>query len=139
MTGNQAILTDVEVRAALDAAVETARALGVKMAVAVMDAGGNLAGFVRMPGSFLASIDYAQWKAWTAASFGMASRDLGEIIDRGGSHIRDGLNAHPKVTSLPGGFPILREGVLIGAIGASGGSGEEDEKCALAGAEAALR
>lgn len=121
---------------ALRLSAEEASRRNVNAVIAVMNATGLLSGFLRMPGSFLASNDYAQWKAWTAASFSMSSRDFGKLLDGMEEHIRDGLLAHQNATVLPGGFPIHKNDKLIGAIGVSGGNAEEDEAIALAGLKA---
>lgn len=119
---------------ALVKAVEAASQAGVNVAIAIVDSSGILAGFLRMPGSFLASVDYAQWKAWTAASFGMPTRDFGALLDTLDTQVRKGLAAHPNVTALPGGVPIRVNGRLIGALGVSGGDAEQDSAIAHAGA-----
>ncbi len=113
-------------------ALTEAKRHGVSIALAIVDNRGVLSSFFRMPESFLASVDYARWKAWTAASFKMPSGDFGQLVSGFDSLTRDGLLAHPKVTALPGGFPIKKDGHLIGAIGVSGGSGEQDDAIAKA-------
>lgn len=128
--------TETDVFQALAATIEEARRLDIRIAVAIVDAGGNLFGFLRMPGSFLASIEYAHWKAWTAAGFGVATSEFAGFLESASPLVREGLVAHPRVTPLPGGLPIRREGQLMGAIGASGGTGEQDELCATAGKRA---
>lgn len=114
-------------------AIEEAERQGAKISIAIVTASGILAGFSRMPGSFLATVEYAQWKAWTSASFGMPSQEFAKLVKTLDPLTGDGLLAHPKATALPGGFPILQDGRLIGAIGVSGGSAEEDEAIAQAG------
>ncbi|MDN5874895.1 MAG: heme-binding protein [Sinobacteraceae bacterium] len=123
-------------QAALAAAVQKAEALGVKVNVAVVDSGGNLAGFLRMPGAFLHSIDIAIDKAYTAAGFGMPTGDWPRILQESPPAVRDGLPRRPRVVAFGGGFPIEVDGERIGAIGVSGGSEQEDEQCARAGLEA---
>lgn len=119
--------------AALGAAVRQAEALDVKINVAVVDAGGNLAGFLRMPGSFLHSIDIAIDKAYTAASFGMPTGDWPQVLKASPEAVRDGLPRRPRVVAFGGGFPIEVDGERIGGIGVSGASEEQDEQCARAG------
>lgn len=118
---------------AMRLAVKEAERQQATVAIAIVNASGVLAGFLRMPGSFLASVDYAQWKAWTAASFDMPSGGFGQLVESLEPLVRDGLLAHSKATPLPGGLPISKDGRLIGAIGVSGGSGKEDEAIARAG------
>lgn len=136
MTGG---LDPAAVERALAAARARAEALGVRVAIALVDAGGHLAGFLRMPGTFLVSSDLAIDKAWTAASFGMTSRAFSELLDTTPAPVREGLLRRTRVTQVPGGAPILRDGALIGAIGVSGGSETEDETLAECGLAAFLR
>ena len=124
------------VQAALRLSTEEASRQSVNAVIAVMNASGVLSGFIRMPDSFLASNEYAQWKAWTAASFSMSSRNFGKLLDELEPQTRDGLLAHQNATALPGGFPVYKNNRLIGAIGVSGGSGEQDEAIAQAGLKA---
>lgn len=122
----------------LAAARAAAERLGVQVAVATVDAGGNLSAFLRVGRAFLASSDLAVDKAWTSASFGMSTRAFSELLDTTPPTVRDGLIRRPRVTVVPGGIPILHGGVLAGAIGVSGGSDVEDEMIAESGL-AALR
>ena len=75
-------------------------------------------------------------ESMTAVSFGMNSRDFGQLLDQLDPQAREDLLSHPKATALPGGFPISIAGQTIGAIGVSGGSGEQDESIAQAGLKA---
>ncbi len=119
--------------AAVTAAVRWAEEANLKVNVAVVDTGGNLAAFLRMPGGFLHSINIAIDKAYTAAGFGLPT---GAWIDALKSHsqaVRDGLPLRPRMVCFGGGLPLRHEGRLIGGIGVSGGSEEQDEACARAG------
>lgn len=118
---------------ATGAARRAAEELGARVAIAIVDAAGNLAGFLRLPGTFLASSDLAIDKAWTAASFGTSTRGFGEMLENTPRSVRDGLLRRPRITEVPGGMPILSEGRVIGAIGISGGSEREDETIAESG------
>lgn len=131
-------LTAQAMEQVLGAARATAERLGVQVAVAIVDGGGNLSAFLRVGRAFLASSDLAIDKAWTAASFGMSTRAFGDLLDATPPNVRDGLLRRPRVTIVPGGLPILNDGVLAGAIGVSGGSDVEDEMIAEGGL-AALR
>ncbi|MFM2371794.1 MAG: uncharacterized protein RIS85_1516, partial [Pseudomonadota bacterium] len=91
---------------ALAAARAQAEALGARVVIALVDTGGNLAGFLRMPGAFLVSSDLAVDKAWTAASFGMTTRGFSELLETTPRAVRDGLLRRPRVTEVPGGAPI---------------------------------
>lgn len=125
-----------KVQQAIDAARKAAEDLGVRVAIAMVDAGGNLGGFLRLPGAFLASSDLAIDKAWTAASFGTSTRGFGEMLEGTPPSVRNGLLRRPRITEVPGGVPILSEGRVIGAIGVSGGSESEDETIAESGLSA---
>lgn len=114
----------------LSAARARAEATGVRANIALVDAGGNLAGFLRMPGSFLSSGELAIDKAYTAASFGMATRAFGELLETSPRAVREGLLRRPRLTEVPGGCPLVIEGRAAGAIGVSGGSADEDEDIA---------
>ncbi len=120
--------------------IEAARAksqeLGTKMDIAVIDAGMNLTAFAREDGAWLGSIDIAMKKAKTARSFNMDSGEIGKLSQPGGAlynieHSNNGL------ISFPGGVLIKNgAGEIIGAIGVSGDSVENDHAVAAAGASA---
>ena len=122
------------------AIVSAARAKAVKqgtlMDIAVVDAGANLKAFVRMDGAFLGSIDISIKKAKTARLFNMPTGTLGQLAQPGKPlyHIEfsnDGL------ITFPGGIPLKdKDGNIIGAVGVSGSSVEDDNEVALAGAAA---
>ncbi|NTV10536.1 MAG: heme-binding protein [Zoogloea sp.] len=117
---------------AVQAAIAKAEELGVRINVAVADVGGNLAAFLRMNGAFLQSIDIAIDKAYTAAGFGFPTGDWMRLVgsDEG---MKIGFSARPRLVVFGGGLPIRMGGELIGGIGVSGASQEQDEACAHAG------
>jgi uncharacterized protein GlcG (DUF336 family) len=118
---------------AVRAAVSHAASLGICINVAVADSGGNLAAFLRMPGAFLHSIDIAIDKAYTAASFGLATSQWHAALQDHSAAVREGIVRRPRFVGFGGGLPILEAGLRIGGIGVSGGSEEQDEACAQAG------
>ena len=120
---------------ALQAAVAHAATLGIRINVALTDASGVLAGFLRMPGAFLHSVDIAIDKAYTAASFGFPTAQWMSILAQDEA-LRIGLVERPRLVVFGGGLPIREDGVLIGGIGVSGGSAEQDAVCAMAGIDA---
>ena len=126
-------ITTAHVTAVLDAAQQKAEAMDVKMNLAVVDAGANLKGFRRMDGAWLGSIDIAIKKARTARFFDMPTGSIGELSQPGGSlfgieHSNGGL------ISFPGGLPITNaDGDVIGAVGVSGSTVEDDHAVAEAG------
>lgn len=120
---------------AADAALARGAERGAAVAAAVVDHGGHLLAMLRADGAFTASLDIARDKAWTAATFGMSTDRLCALV---GGHevLRDGIARRPGVVLFGGGAPILEEGRLIGAIGVSGGSEDDDRACAEAGIKA---
>jgi uncharacterized protein GlcG (DUF336 family) len=121
---------------AVAAAILKAKDLGTRMCIAVVDSGADLKAFVRMDDAWVGSVDIAIKKAKTATFFGMPTGEIGKLSQPGGplfgiEHSNDGL------ITFPGGVPIVNEqGVLLGAIGVSGSSVENDDLVAKAGAEA---
>jgi len=118
--------------AAVAAAVEHARTLGIAINAAVVDGSGTLMAFLRMNGAFLHSIDIAIDKAYTAASFGFPTSKWGGVIGDD-ELLRIGLNQRQRLVLFGGGLPLVENGRRIGGIGVSGGSAEQDEACAAAG------
>ena len=131
-------LSSASLQAALAASVQAAEAIGVSVNIALVDAGGNLAAFVRMPGAFLASIDIAIDKAWTASSFGMSTAAFAAMLESESAMVRDGLMSRPRVAAFPGGHPIRPDGAMLGGIGVSGASAAQDDSIALAGLTALM-
>ncbi|HJA79060.1 heme-binding protein [uncultured Desulfovibrio sp.] len=128
-------LTLDEARTVLDAALAKARAQGVPMNIAVVDAGGNLKAFVRQDGAFIGSIDVSTKKAITARYFNMSSADLGAAAQPGKELF--GIEAtNGGLVIFGGGELLIRDNVIVGAIGVSGGSVAEDTNVAKAGAAA---
>lgn len=133
-----AALTLAGARAALDAALAHARAGDLRMNVAVVDPGGALLAFARMDGAFVHSGPIAIDKARTSVGFGGApTADLYRALAGEDAVIR-GIANRPGVAAFGGAVPIRVGGELVGAIGASGGSAEEDEQVAAAGAVAVV-
>lgn len=122
--------------AAAAAAVRQAEEAGIRINVAIVDAGGNLAAFLRMPGAFLHSIDIAIDKAYTAVGFGLPTSVWTEALASHSPAVRQGLPLRPRMVCFGGGLPLRHEGRVIGGIGVSGGSELEDETCARAGLSA---
>ncbi|MDI1245248.1 MAG: heme-binding protein [Rhodoferax sp.] len=129
----------IDVLAASDAArasVAYAKALGTAVNVAVVDVSGVLVAFLRMPGAPLHSIDIAIDKAYTAASFGLATSKWQGALQEHSQAVREGIVLRPRFVAFGGGLPILEQGLRIGGIGVSGGSEEQDEAIAQAGLKA---
>lgn len=123
-------------QAAASAAVQAAAEQGLRVNVAVVDAAGVLAAFLRMPGAPLHSVEIAIDKAYTAASFGLATGRWAEVLQGHSTAVREGLLQRPRFVAFGGGVPLREGGQLIGAIGVSGATEAQDEALALAGVAA---
>ena len=127
-------MTLQQARAVVDAALEKSKAVEVKMNIAVVDAGANLKAFVRMDGAWLGSIDIAIKKARTARFFDMNTGEIGKLSQPGGS-LYNIEHSNGGLITFPGGVPIRDAGgEIIGAIGVSGSTVENDHLVAEAGA-----
>ena len=129
-------ITLAQAQAAIEAAKQKAQELNLKMNIALVDAGANLVAFARMDGAWLGSVDIAVKKARTARFFDMPTGNLGQASQPGGplyniEHSNGGL------ITFPGGIPIKdANGEVIGAIGVSGSTVENDHTVAEAGMHA---
>ncbi len=102
--------------------------LGVPMSFAVMDPGGHLLAFARMDGAPWVSADVAQGKAWTSAAYGAPSAAQKEkMLPMPNFATAISAMTHGRFTPQTGAVPVYRDGTLLGALGASGGTGEQDE------------
>ena len=129
-------ITLKQAQAAVHAALEKSSAIGVKMDIAVVDAGANLKAFARMDGAWLGSIDIAIKKARTARFFDMNTGEIGKLSQPGGA-LYNIEHSNGGLITLPGGVPIKdATGAIIGAIGVSGSTIENDHLVAEAGAGA---
>ena len=128
-------VTSQTAEAAIKAAREKAVELKTQMCIAIVDSGANLKAFFRMDDAWVGSIDISHKKAKTAVYFGMPTGEIGKLSQPGAplfgiEHSNDGL------ITFPGGLPIVDEhGVLVGAIGVSGSSVENDHAVAQAGVD----
>lgn len=134
--------THVQVSLTLDAALVIAQAaiskgneLGVKLNAVVVDSAGNRLVSLREPGAAMPAMDFAEKKAYTAANFKIPTEKWSGVLE-GQTVLANGLAQHEKVALFGGGLPVLSEGVVVGAIGVSGGKVAEDIQCAEAGIEA---
>ena len=124
-----------QARAVVTAAIDKAREIGTKMDIAVVDAGANLKAFARMDGAWLGSIDIAQKKAATARYFDLNTCEIGKLSQPGGA-LYNIEHSNGGLISFPGGIPLTNaSGEIIGAIGVSGSSVEDDHTVAQAGAD----
>ncbi len=132
----QQTISLADARRVIEAAEMRAKDLGQPMNVAVVDAGGNLVAHARMDGAWIGSVDIAINKAFTARAFDLPTADLAAQAQPGGQFYGIDTSNHGRVTIFAGGVPLLRDGQVVGAVGVSGGAGEQDQATAEAGAAA---
>jgi uncharacterized protein GlcG (DUF336 family) len=125
-----------DARRIIAAAEKKAQQIGQPMNVAVVDEGGNLIAFERMANAWLGSIDIAQKKAWTSRAFEITTKDLAANSQPGDQFFGIHVSNNGKVMIFAGGIPIKKDDKIVGAIGVSGGSGEQDHAVAEAGTAA---
>ena len=118
------------------AAEECAREIEQPQNIAVVDAGGNLVSHVRMDGAWIGSVDIAINKAFTARAFDLPTADLAADSQPGGQFYGIEQTNEGRVVIFAGGVPLKRDGQVVGAVGVSGGDGEQDTKVAEAAAAA---
>jgi uncharacterized protein GlcG (DUF336 family) len=136
-TASQAAgLTLAAARRMIAAAEDAARSMGVAMSVAVVDGGDQLVAFARMDAADLVSIGLARDKAFTALVNRMPTGDLAPLVQPGAEFYGYDSVAGGRMIVFAGGLPIERDGVLVGAIGVSGGSAEQDQAAAERGVAA---
>lgn len=125
-------ITLEQAEALITAAKTKAQQIGVPMNIAIVDAGANLKAFVRMDQAWLGSVDISIKKAKTARYFDMATGEIGNLSQPGGPLYNIEVS-NGGLISFPGGIPIKQGNEIIGAIGVSGGSVEQDHEVAEAG------
>ncbi len=133
-------LTLAQAQQILSGALARSRAEGFKpMGIAVLDESGNLKAFAREDGASMFRFEIAQGKAWGAVGMGASSRALAQRAkDNPNFFVALAASAHGKFLPQPGAVLILSpSGQVIGAVGASGGTGDEDELICIAGVESA--
>lgn len=129
-------ITLEQAQKAIQAALEKSKELGVKMNIAVMDSGVNLVAFAKMDDAWLGSIDIAQKKAKTARYFNMNTGEIGKL-SQPGQPLYNIEHSNNGLITFPGGVLIKdSSGNILGSIGVSGSSVEDDHEVASAGAAA---
>ncbi len=125
-----------DARRIIAAAEKKAGELGQPMNIAIVDEGGNLLAFERMENAWRGSIDISINKAFTSRAFDITTRDLGNNSQPGqqffGIHASNG----GRIMIFAGGIPLRKDGKVVGAVGISGGSGDQDHAVAEAAAAA---
>jgi uncharacterized protein GlcG (DUF336 family) len=125
-----------DARQVIAAAEARANEIGQPQNIAVVDEGGNLVAHVRMDGAWLGSVNISINKAWTARAFDIQTKDLGANAQPGKQFFGIHTTNDSRVTIFAGGIPLVRDGKVVGGIGVSGGTGEQDQTVAEAGADA---
>jgi len=123
-------------QAVVEAARAKAEEIGVPMNIAVVDDGNNLTAFARMDGAWLGSIDIAQNKAYTARSFDMSTQELAPLAQPNQPLYGIEASNQGRLIVFAGGIPLEAGGQVVGAVGVSGGSVEQDHEVAEAGVAA---
>lgn len=131
-------LTLADARAIIAAGEKKAQDLGIPYNIAVVDAGGALISHVRMDGAWLGSIDISIHKAFTARAFDMPTEDLAKLAQSGKPLFGINSTNHEKIVIFAGGMPVKQGDTVIGAVGASGGTVEQDQKVVEAAVGALL-
>jgi uncharacterized protein GlcG (DUF336 family) len=132
-------ITLEQVRAILDGALAKANELGIgPMAVCVLDAGGHVAGFLREDGAPFIRFEIARGKAWAVAARGAGGQRLAEQAQRNPVLVQSLQSVTDHYFPVQGGVLVRNgEGAIVGAVGATGATSEQDEACSIAGIEAA--
>jgi uncharacterized protein GlcG (DUF336 family) len=127
------LITLSDARRVIAAAEARAREIGQPMNIAVVDAGGNLVSHVRMDGAWIGSIHISINKAFTARAFDIETAQLAKTAQPGQQFFGIHGSNNGRVMIFAGGIPLQRNGSVVGAIGVSGGSGDQDQAVAIAG------
>lgn len=135
MTRQINTLTLADAREIIAAGEKKATELGIPYNLAVVDAGGSLISHIRMDGAWLGSIDISIHKAFTSRAFDMATEDLAKMAQSGKPLFGINSTNHDRVVIFAGGMPVKEGDVVVGAVGASGGTVDQDQQVV----EAAVR
>ena len=130
------MMTLADARKIIAAAEKKADEIKQPMNIAVVDEGGNLVAHARMDGAWIGSIDISINKAFTARAFDISTKDLATHSQSGGQFFGIHASNHGRIMIFAGGIPLKQGGKVVGAIGVSGGMGEQDQAVAEAGAAA---
>jgi uncharacterized protein GlcG (DUF336 family) len=125
-----------DARRIISAAEKKAQEIGQPMNIAVADEGGNIVAHVRMDNAWIGSIDISMKKAYTSRAFDIETKDLAKHSQSGGQFFGIHASNDGKIMIFAGGVPLKRDGKVVGSIGVSGGSGDQDHSVAVAGAAA---
>ncbi|HEY9678957.1 MAG TPA: heme-binding protein [Drouetiella sp.] len=133
MTNTIETISLAEARAVIDICERKAHDIKQPMNIAVVDAGGNLVAHVRMDNAWIGSIDISISKAFTARCFDISTEALGKESQPGKQFYGIHNSNHGRIMLFAGGYPLMKGDKVVGAVGVSGGSGEQDSAVAEAG------
>jgi uncharacterized protein GlcG (DUF336 family) len=125
-----------DARRVIEAGEARAAEIGQPVNIAVVDAGGSLVAHVRMDGAWIGSVDISIKKAYTARAFDLPTADLAENAQPGGQFYGIDASNNGRIMIFAGGVPLQADGKVVGAVGVSGGQGEQDKAIAEAAAAA---
>lgn len=134
MVTQQPTITLQNAQGVVESARQRAQEIGIPMNIAVVDEGNNLMAFARMEGAWLGSIDISQGKAYTARAFDMPTKDLAPLCQPGQPLYGIQASNQGHLVIFPGGIPLTENGMIVGAVGVSGGTVDQDHDVAAAGA-----
>jgi uncharacterized protein GlcG (DUF336 family) len=132
-------LTLEDAKIVIEGAEKKAKEIGIDMDIAVVDDGGNLLAFYRMDKAKITSIDVAINKAFTAAGARKATHEYSEIAGAGGPAFGIHVSNRGRFMIFGGGLPVFIDGHIVGGVGCSSGSVEEDRIVAQAGIDALFK
>jgi uncharacterized protein GlcG (DUF336 family) len=130
------MVTLEDARRIIAAAERKAKELGQPVNIAVADSGGNLLAHVRMDEAWIGSIDISIKKAFTSRAFNISTKELAKHSQSGDEFFGINASNDGRVMIFAGGVPLTQAGKVVGAVGVSGGSGQQDHAVAEAGAKA---
>jgi uncharacterized protein GlcG (DUF336 family) len=136
MTIQQESVALDDARRIISAAEDKAREIESPSNIAVVDVGGNLVAHIRMDGAWIGSVDIAINKAYTSRAFDISTKELADNAQPGDQFYGIQESNHGRVVVFAGGIPLERDGEVLGAVGVSGGSGDQDQAVAEAAAAA---
>src|SRR5580704_7253178 len=125
-----------DARRIIAAAEKKAQEIGQPMNIAIADEGGNLVAHVRMDNAWIGSIDISQKKAYTSRAFDISTKDLASHSQSGNQFFGIHASNNGKIMIFAGGIPLKKDGKVVGAVGVSGGSGDQVHAVAEAGVAA---
>jgi uncharacterized protein GlcG (DUF336 family) len=132
MTIQQESVSLDDARRIISAAEDKARTIESPSNIAVVDAGGNLVAHIRMDGAWIGSVDIAINKAFTSRAFDISTKELADSAQPGDQFYGIQESNHGRVVVFAGGIPLERDGLILGAVGVSGGDGDQDQAVAEA-------